>query len=297
MKCWKGQGRMNKISLLVLILLVLLLSGCVSENESAGKVRVATTIIPLGEFVQAVGGDRVAVTVLVPPGSDPHTFEPSPSQIRDVANADVYVENGAGLESWMSNILKVNPHMLVVDSSKGVDLVAGESESVSEARSFDPHIWLSPRDAVIQVQNICDGLIAVDPAGKDYYINNKKNYTAKLKELDAYLNSTFVAIEKKKFVVLHPAWTYFARNYGLEQIAIEAEEKEPGPRLLAEIIEACKENNITTVFVEPQYNPKMAEVIAQEIQGKVVSIDGLAPTPSYIDNLKSVGEKIAESLR
>ena len=282
---------------MALLFMVLLLSGCVSEKESAGKVRVATTIIPLGEFVQAVGGDRVAVTVLVPPGADPHTFEPSPSQVRDVANADIYVENGAGLESWMGNILNVNPHMLVVDSSKGVDLIAGESESAGEARSFDPHIWLSPRDAVTQVQNICDGLIAVDPAGTNYYINNKKNYIAKLKELDAYLNSTFAATKKKKFVVLHPAWTYFARDYGLQQIAIEAEEKEPGPRLLAEIIEACRENNITTVFVEPQYNPKMAEVIAQEIHGNVVSIDDLAPTPGYIDNLKSVGEKIAESLR
>jgi len=150
---------------------------------------------------------------------------------------------------------------------------------------------------VTQVQNICDGLIAVDPAGTNYYINNKKNYIAKLKELDAYLNSTFAATKKKKFVVLHPAWTYFARDYGLQQIAIEAEEKEPGPRLLAEIIKACRENNISTVFVEPQYNPKMAEVIAQEIHGNVVSIDDLAPTPGYIDNLKSVGEKIAESLR
>lgn len=288
---------MNKTSLLVLILLVPLLCGCVSQKESAGQVRVATTIIPLGEFVNAVGGDRVNVTVLVPPGAEPHTFEPSPSQIRDIANADVYVENGAGLESWMSNILNVNSHMIVVDSSKGVDLIAGEAESSVQARSFDPHVWLSPHDAAIQVQNICDGLIAVDPAGKDYYINNKENYIAKLKELDAYLNSSFAATKKKKFVVLHPAWTYFARDYGLEQIAIDAEEKEPGPRLLAEIVETCRENNITTVFVEPQFNPKIAEVIAHEIQGKVVSIDALAPTPSYIENLKSVGEKIAESLR
>lgn len=297
---------MKKITLLalpVLFLTVLLLSGCVSQKEDAGQVRVATTIIPLGEFVQAVGGERVRVTVLVPPGADPHTFEPSPSQIRDVAEADVYVENGAGLESWMGSILKVNPRMLVVDSSKGVDLIAGEAESASDAENFgkarsnDAHIWLSPRDAAIQVRNIRDGLIAVDPAGKDYYINNSDNYITKLKGLDAYLNSTFARTKKKKFVVLHPAWIYFARDYGLEQIAIEAEEKEPGPRLMAEIVNDCRENNITTVFVEPQYNPKMAEVIAQEIGGKVVSIDDLAPSPNYIDNLKSVGEKIAESLK
>jgi len=117
---------------MALLFMVLLLSGCVSEKESAGKVRVATTIIPLGEFVQAVGGDRVAVTVLVPPGADPHTFEPSPSQVRDVANADIYVENGAGLESWMGNILNVNPHMLVVDSSKGFDLMQGSRRALAK---------------------------------------------------------------------------------------------------------------------------------------------------------------------
>jgi zinc transport system substrate-binding protein len=281
--------------LLVLLLLVILLSGCVSHKEVTGQIKVATTIIPLGEFVKAVGGDRVSVTVLVQPGADPHTFEPSPSQIREVADADIYVENGAGLESWIDSILNVNQRMTIVDTSRGVNLIAGTGETVSgSGRAMDTHIWLSPRDAMIQVRNICDGLTRVDPAGKDYYVNNRDNYITKLKELDAYLNSTFAGTEKKKFVVLHPAWTYFARDYELEQIAIEVEEKEPGPRYLTEVVNAALANNITTVFVEPQYNPKMAEVISKEINGKVVSIDDLAP--NYIENLKSVGEKIAESL-
>lgn len=287
---------MRTMPLLVLLLLVPLLIGCVSQRETTGQVKVATTIIPLGEFVQAVGGDRVRVTVLVPPGAEPHTFEPSPSQIREVADADIYAENGAGLESWMDSILNVNPRMLVVDTSKGVSLTAGTGEMESSGgTSMDPHIWLSPRDAVIQVRNICDGLTRVDPPGKDYYANNRDNYTTKLKELDAYLNSTFAGTKKKKFVVLHPAWTYFARDYRLTQIAINVEEKEPGPRYLTEVVNAALANNITTVFVEPQYNPKMAEVISKEINGRVVSIDDLAP--NYIGNLKSVGEKIAESLK
>jgi len=287
---------MKATFLLVLILLAALLSGCISQKEGSSQIKVATTIIPLGEFVRTVGKDRVAVTVLVPPGGEPHTFEPSPSQIREVADADIYVENGVGLESWMDNILKVNPRMLVVDSSKGISLIGGNSEAASSGRrSMDTHVWLSPRDAMIQVRNICDSLIEVDPAGKDFYINNRENYITKLKELDSHLNSTFVGLKKKKFVVLHPAWTYFARDYGLEQIAIEVEEKEPGPRYVTDVLNVAKANNITTVFVEPQYNPKMAEVISKEINGKVVSIDDLAP--NYIDNLESVGQKIAESLR
>jgi zinc transport system substrate-binding protein len=282
---------------ILLLLIVIALSGCISQTENTAQVRAATTITPLGEFVAAVGGERVNVSVLVPPGAEPHTFEPSPSQIRQVADADIYFKNGIGLESWMDNIIGVNPQMHVVDTSRNVSLIADEEGAANTEGigATDMHIWLSPRRAMIQVQNICDGLIAVDPDGKDYYINNRDDYIAKLKELDAYLNSTFARTEKKKFVVLHPAWIYFASDYGLEQIAIEVEEKEPGPRYLAEVVDTARANNITTVFVEPQYNPKLAEVIANEIDGKVVSIDDLAP--NYIDNLRSVGDKIAESLR
>lgn len=282
---------------ILLLLIVIALSGCISQKENTAQIRAATTIIPLGEFVSAVGGERVNVSVLVPPGAEPHTFEPSPSQIRQVADADIYVKNGVGLESWIDNIIGVNPRMLVVDTSRNVSLIAGtdDASSTEGIGAMDMHIWLSPRRAITQVQNICDGLIEVDPAGRDYYINNRDNYIAKLRELDAYLNSTFAGTKKKKFVVLHPAWIYFARDYGLEQIAIEVEEKEPGPRYLAEVVDVARTNNITTVFVEPQYNPKLAEVIAKEIDGKVVSIDDLAP--NYIDNMRIVGEKIAESLR
>jgi zinc transport system substrate-binding protein len=283
--------------ILLLLIITIALSGCISQTENTAQVRAATTITPLGEFVAAVGGERVNVSVLVPPGAEPHTYEPSPSQIRQVADADIYFKNGVGLESWMDNIIGVNPQMLVVDTSRNVSLIADEEGAANTEGigAMDMHIWLSPRRAMIQVQNICDGLIAVDPAGKDYYINNRDSYIAKLKELDVYLNSTFAGTEKKKFIVLHPAWIYFASDYGLEQIAIEVEEKEPGPRYLAEVVDTARANNITTVFVEPQYNPKLAEVIAKEIGGNVVPIDGLAP--NYIDNLKSVGDKIAESLR
>jgi zinc transport system substrate-binding protein len=286
---------MRTVLLLALLLLAFLHSGCISQKESSGQINVATTIAPLGEFVRAVGGDRVAVAVLVPPGAEPHTYEPAPSQMREVAEADLYVENGVGLESWMASILKVNSRMLVVDTSKGVDLIGRDADTSGSTIARDPHIWLSPRDAMIQVQNICDALIEVDPAGRDYYINNTEDYIAKLKALDAELNSTFAETKNKKFVVLHPAWIYFARDYGLDQISIEEEMKEPGPRYLAEVVDLAKANNITTVFVEPQYNPKMGEVIAKEINGRVVSIDDLAP--NYIDNLLSVGEKIAVSLR
>ena len=283
-----------RISLiLALIVLILSVSGDMSQKADSEQVKVATTIIPLGEFVREIGGERVKVTVLVPPGAEPHTFEPSPSQIRQIADANVYVKIGAGFEYWIDNILKINPSMLIVDSSQGVDLIKGSDEG--SIGGVDPHIWVSPRDAMVQVRNICVGLIKVDPSGKDYYIKNMDTYIRKLEELDYFLNSTFAKTDKKKFIVLHPAWSYFARNYGLEEISINEEEKEPGPKYVANVIELAKANGIKTIFVEPQYNPKMADIMANEIGGKEVVIDPLGE--NYIENMKHIGETIAQSLK
>ena len=156
---------------MALLLAATILSGCVSQDESSlatpsgnasDRIKVATTIAPLGDFVKAVGGEKVEVTVVVPPGAEPHTFEPTPSLMMDVAKADLYVMNGAGLEFWMDKLLEANKRMVVVDSSQGIALLQ-ESED-----EIDPHIWLSLRNAAVQVNNICSGLIEVDPQNKDY---------------------------------------------------------------------------------------------------------------------------------
>lgn len=283
-------SNINRITILVLLLLAPLLCGCISENESpSGMVNVATTIAPLGDFIAAVGGDKVDVTVLVPPGAEPHTYEPAPSQMKDVAKADLYIMNGAGLEFWMGKVLGVNEHMLIVDSSRGVDLI---NESGGET---DPHIWISLRNAALQVNNICTGLIQVDPANGDYYSKNRDDYLQELKALDEELNHTLAAKASKIFIVHHPAWTYFARDYNLVQVPLLENEKEPGPKYLGSIIDLAKGNNITVVFVEPQYNPKSAEVIAREMKASVEVLDPLAE--NYLQNMRYAGEKIAKSLK
>jgi zinc transport system substrate-binding protein len=279
----------NKITILVLLLIVPILCGCVSQNEApTGKIRVAATIAPLSEFVKIVGGDKVAITVIVPPGAEPHTFEPTPSQMREVASADLYVMNGAGLEFWMAKMLQANERMVVVDSSQGIALLQ-ESEG-----EIDPHIWLSLRNAAVQVDNICSGLIEVDPQNKDYYKKNRDNYLEKLKALDEELNRTFASKKSKIFVVHHPAWTYFARDYGLSQVPLMENEKEPGPKYLGEVVDLAKKNNIKTIFVEPEYNPKAAEVIAREMNASIISLDPLAE--NYLVNMARAGREIAKSL-
>ena len=274
-----------------------MLSGCVSQNDTSApaqpgngshRIMVAATIAPLGDFVKAVGGDKVTVTVVVPPGAEPHTFEPTPSLMVGLSRADLYIMNGAGLEYWIDRLLLANENMTILDSSKGISLLA-ESED-----EMDPHIWLSLRNAEVQVDNICRGLTEIDPQNKDYYGKNRDGYLQKLRALDEKLSGTFAGKENKIFIVHHPAWTYFARDYGLNQVPLMENEKEPGPKYLGEVIEIARKNNITTLFVEPQYNPKAAEAIAQEMNAKIVTIDPLAS--NYLDNMINASREIALSL-
>jgi len=276
-----------------LLLAAILLSGCISQNgqdsgSASGKIKVAATIAPLGEFVKAVGGDRVTVTVIVPPAAEPHTFEPTPSQMVELAGADLFVKNGAGLEFWLDRILQANAGAAVVDTSQGIALL---NESQGE---IDPHIWLSLRNAAVQVKDICSGLSRIDPQNKEFYIKNRDDYLQRLADLDSQLNSTFAGKKSRIFIVHHPAWTYFASDYNLTQVALMQEEKEPGPRYLAEVISLARQNNITTIFVEPQFNPKSAEVIAREMNASVVTLDPLAA--NYLESMERAGQQIAMSM-
>lgn len=303
----------NGLLISIALLVVVFLSGCISQNENqsevlsenatdhssenasinasanaADKIRVATTIAPLAEFVRAVGGDRVEITVVVPPGAEPHTFEPTPSLMVDMSRADIYVMNGAGLEFWIDRLLETNKEMTVIDSSKGIDLIA-ESED-----EMDPHIWLSLKNAAIQVKNICEALIQVDPKNKDYYSKNRDDYLKQLKSLDEELKNSFTTKKNKIFVVHHPAWTYFARDYNIEQLPLMENEKEPGPKYLSQVIELARRSNITTIFVEPEFNPKSAEVVAREMNASITILDPLAG--DYLNNMRYAGRAIASSM-
>jgi zinc transport system substrate-binding protein len=294
-----------RLPALALLLAAAVLCGCISEDEpqaapfvnlsegnasgnATEKIKVAASIAPLGDFVRAVGKDRVEVMIVIPPGAEPHTFEPTPSLMVKISQADLYVMNGAGLEFWIARLLEANRDLYVVDSSRGIDLLK------ENAQEIDPHIWLSLRNAEQQVQNIAAALSEVDPDGSDLYSKNRDDYIEKLRALDQELNRSFASAEKKIFVVHHPAWTYFARDYGLRQIPLMENEKEPGPKYLGHVIDLAREENITTIFVEPEYNPKAAEVIAREMAAKVVSLDPLAE--GYLENMGLAGREIAESM-
>jgi len=297
----------NRVTTAISILLALVLAvalaistvSCEQKEEISEKIGVVVTILPQAEFVESVGGERVEVNVMVPPGANIHIYEPTPSQMTAFAEAEMYAKVGSGIEFelvWIDKLVAVNKNMLIVDCSKGVELqeMIGEYEHEGEHEHgvMDPHIWMSPLNAQIMVRNICDGLIQVDPDNKLYYERNRDAYLQKLAELDQIIRDGLSGLTSRKFMVYHPAFGYFAREYNLTMIPIEEEGKEPTAAGLAHLIEQAKEHDIKVIFAEPQFNPQSAEVIAGAIGGKVVFINPLAE--NYIANLRSLLDELVK---
>jgi len=274
---------------LVWVLVVALVASaiaCRQKEEVRENIVVAVSILPQAEFLEAVGGEKVNVVVMVPPGANLHTYEPMPSQIVDLAEAGMYVKVGSGIEFelvWMDKLIGVNQEMLAVDSSKGVELM-----------DMDPHIWLSPLNAKVMVQNIYAGLVQADPANKDYYAQNRDTYLQKLTGLDQDIRDGLSRVTNRRFIIYHPAFGYFARDYDLTMTPVEEEGNEPTAAGITRLIEYARENNIRVIFTAPQFNPESAEVIADEIGGRVVFVDPLAG--DYIKNLRIVLDEMVQAM-
>ncbi len=287
---------MNTYLLTLFFVLILTISlGCVNQKtiDSEERIVVYATIPPQKEMIEAIGGDKVNVNIIVPEGGDPHTADLKPSQLAELSNARMYVMIGSGIEFEVKSIDKImdlNKNMLLVDSSRGIELMEMTENDHEGEGGKDPHIWTSLRNGKIMVQNIYEGLITVDPDNKDYYLNNRDDYLKKLDEADNYIKNELKDINNRSFMIFHPSWSYFAKDYTLNQIAIEVEGKEPTLQSLARTIEQAKEENINTIFISPGFSSKAAEIITKEIGGTTEVLDPLAG--NYIENLKITANKI-----
>lgn len=280
---------------LFFVLILTISLGCVNQKtvDPEGRIVVYATIPPQKEMIEAIGGDKVNVNIIVPEGGDPHTADLKPSQLADLSNARMYVMIGSGIEFEVKSIDKImdlNKNMLLVDSSRGIQLMEMTENDHEGEGGKDPHIWTSLRNGKIMAQNIYEGLITVDPNNKDYYLNNRDDYLKKLDEADNYIKNELKDINNRSFMISHPSWSYFAKDYNLNQIAIEVEGKEPTLQSLARTIEQAKEENINTIFISPGFSSKAAEIITKEIGGTTEVLDPLAG--NYIENLKITANKI-----
>jgi len=254
--------------------------------EASNKIKVVVTILPQAEFVEKVGGERVQVMVMVPPGASPHTYEPTPRQLIEVSKAEIYFQAGSGVDfelSFMNRIIEVNSNMMVVNCSEGIKII-----------DKDPHVWLSPMNVKIMVKNIYDALAQIDPENKDYYQKNMELYLKELDALDEEIREILGNVTNRCFMVYHPSWGYFARDYNLTQIPVEKEGKEPTARGLMALIDQARRLKMKVIFVSPQFDQKKAETIAESIHGRIVFLDPLAK--DYVKNLRLVALELAWSM-
>ena len=283
------------IGLAIILLLALFTSGCI-DNQSSETLGVLVTIVPQEEMVKYIGGNHVNITIMVPAGESPHSFEPTPEQMTKVAQATAYFTVGSGVEfevAHMETILEQNAELEVFDCSEDITVISlddhygmehhddeaehdheeeedGHDEEEHDHEGTDPHIWTSPVNFKKMAEIVYNGLISIDPEHQDDYYSNYQSYLTKLDNLHANVSTLLEPFEGKSFMVYHPAWGYFGDTYHLKMIAIEDGGKQPGPAGINAIIAQAQTENITVIFVAPQYDTTSAETIATEIGGNVV---------------------------
>ncbi|MBU2497838.1 MAG: zinc ABC transporter substrate-binding protein [Proteobacteria bacterium] len=290
---------------LVRALSTLFLLGLPFLAQAAARVeplRVTVSIPPQRYFVQQIGGGLVEVSVMAAPGANPHVFEPRPQQMVALSKSRIYFAIGVTFErAWLKKFAGVNPEMMIVPTDEGIEKLPmaqdhPESEKGHDHGNKDPHVWLSPPLVMIQARNVLDALVRMDPSRRTRYEENYRVFMRDLVDLDLKIRAVFSGKERGlKFMVYHPSWGYFAKSYGLKQIPIEMEGKEPRPRQLEELIQRGRKEGVKVVFVQPQFSSKSANTIAQALKGQVMYADPLAS--NWAENLLEVAEKFREALR
>ena len=290
--------------MLLFLIIQLHSTACMSE-----KLPVITSIYPVADMVQQVGGDYVDVTFILPAGASPHTFEPKPSLVKKISSARIFFMVGAGLEFWAEKFIDMaGPGLTTVVLSDGVSLIhtagyhhenkakhyhAKVRVSDQESSVANPHIWLDPVIAESMVNKIATALCEVDHLHITYYMKRRQRYLEKLDNLDQMIQKTVSTFTIRKYVSFHASWDYFARRYGLESAGIieAAPGRNPTPIQIKNIVVMIKKYHIRAVFAEPQLNPRAAEVIAREAKVNVLLLDplggpNLKGRNTYIDLMK-----------
>jgi len=269
------------------------------------KPRVVATIFPLADIVRQLGGEAVEVVTLLPSGASPHTFEPTPAQMRQIAGAALVVRIGAGLDDWSLKLLaSIRPAPPVVTASEGLSLLDADAAD-PHGHGADPHVWLDPllvRDQL--VPRLTAALTQLAPDREEMLRQAAARYQAALSQTDAEVTQTLAAISQRKFIAFHSAWRYFARRYRLEQVAVveESPGKEPSARAMARLVDVARRDGVRAILVEPQYSPRVATQVASDIQGTVATVDPLgsaetAGRNTYLDLMRFNAKAFAEALR
>jgi len=288
---------------LLIILFALGLVGASFAQAKKPALKIAVSIPPMQEWVSRIAGDRASITLVLPPGSSPHAFEPSPRQLAELGQADIWFTISVEYEySLRPKVSAMFPRLSIADVTKNVKfrtLRPGEQETgePASAGQIDPaltnrdqHTWLGYAQAKAEITFIRDTLIAKDPAGTEVY---KKNYDAYLKEIDAVYNSLRTKLEPlagSKVFVYHPAFGYFLDMFNITQEAVELGGKEPTQKELTTLVELAKKEKAKAIFVQVQFSQSAAQAVAKAVGAAVVPIDPLAA--DWLANLGRMGQAL-----
>ncbi|WAG57835.1 metal ABC transporter substrate-binding protein [Clostridium estertheticum] len=304
------------ISMMLLTCIIFTLVGCSkstlnTKEEATGtlksdksKLQVVVSFNPLKEFAEAVGKDKVQVKTVVPEGVEPHDFEPKIKDMKSISDADLFVYSGFGMETWVSKTLSAidNKNLVVVDSSLGINPIKSQGDEVQEHGQFDPHIWLSLKDAKIQTKNIKDAMVKADKKNKVYYEKNYEEFSKKLDKLYSEYNLKFAGIKNKNFVTGHAAFGYLCREFGLTQNSVEDvfAGGEPTPQKLKKIVELSKKYGVKVIFMEELASPRVSKTLAKEVGAKVqkiYTIESSEDNKGYLESMEANLSEIYDSLK
>ena len=262
-------------------ILVFLISACKEPVGTSDNPVITVSIEPLKFFTSVIAGDKYDINVIVPAGASPATYEPPPSVIKGISNSDLLIINGyLGFEqAWIQRILNIDADIELLKLSDSQELISADSHrhgDIIHYTGVDPHFWLSPKRASLIAKDIRDFIIEQDTENKDYYLRNYNILDSIIQEADRYISSSVKGKENLSFLIFHPSLTYFAEDYGFEQIPVEVEGKEPSPSELRELIDRGRMDSIKVIFVQREFDTKNANLIGKEIGAKTIIIDPLS---------------------
>ena len=269
-------GLMKRVSLYLTILFII---SCGRKGTDSEGIFITVSIAPFKYFVEEIGGGDFNINVMVPEGADPHIYEPFPGQIDRLNKSAGYISNGyLGFEKiWLNRFYETNRTMKRLCLGDNIDpLISGNDLNADHLEGADPHYWVSPRCAVYMALSVKEFLTEINPVHKEVYDMNYQKLLSEINDLDKRAQEMFSDIPRRSFIIFHPNLAYLARDYGLHEISLEYDGKEPSPSRLKELIDIARKDKMGTIFVQREYDTKNAKALAAEIDAKLIIIDPLS---------------------
>jgi zinc transport system substrate-binding protein len=281
-----------------LLLLVFILNLACSPQKTSEKEILTVSILPQKYFVEKITGGQFEVQVLVPPGANHENYSLLPSQMKSLSRSLAWFRIGklSFEEAWQAKIKQSNPNLKIVDTSASADWIAGTEEQHGDhvhLHGIDPHIWMGPDEVLKIAEHTAQALSVLFPDKKELFAENLASFKKEIETLDGEIRDKLAGLSNRKFLIFHPALSYFARQYDLEQISLEVEGKEPSPKHMAQIITQAREEGIKVVFIQKEFDQENARQLASEIEGKVVQIDPM--NEDWAGQLREIADKIIEA--